>query len=162
MSNWLEWHGGECPIDPDTIVDVRFGDGSVDTDFAGCWDWGNMWSLDQLDITGYRVSKANSGPVLEPVDGEPEWFKVSPAARSIEHFASEVNPFAAAFIAESFRAHIDIGGEEPPTEDMFCIVMRLIRCRQIDAYVRLQGDRTEVRFAFTDRPYPGSGGRTVH
>jgi len=148
MSNWLEWHGGECPIDPDTIVDVRFDDGSIDTDFAGCWDWSSNGLLAESDITAYRVSKLNSGPVIEPVSGQPGWFNISGATRDYDHFASEVGETAASYVAECFRTHL---GEEAAREDrgfILALVVRLIRAGALEARVRLDENATEARFSF--------------
>lgn len=52
---WIEWKGGECPVDRKTIVDVRFrlGDTVLAT-VAGEWAW--MYSPDNDgDIVAYRI-----------------------------------------------------------------------------------------------------------
>lgn len=41
MSDWIEWKDGECPVDGDAIVDVRFGDGTADSDSSAfLYHWG--------------------------------------------------------------------------------------------------------------------------
>lgn len=51
---WIEWKGGECPVPPETRVDVKNGRGWVHTRYpAESWNWGhrgNSW-----DIVAYRV-----------------------------------------------------------------------------------------------------------
>lgn len=62
---WIEWTGGECPVEPETRVDVVFRDGAQwDSYFAGhlddldatmsCW----RHTADDGDIIAYRVVRA--------------------------------------------------------------------------------------------------------
>ena len=40
MTDWIEWHGGERPVDASAIVDVSFGIGRpFATGIASWWDW---------------------------------------------------------------------------------------------------------------------------
>lgn len=55
MTNWIEWHGGECPVPAGTKVDVKFRDGKQSTNLAGRWNYcweneGGHW-----DIIAYRI-----------------------------------------------------------------------------------------------------------
>lgn len=53
---WIEWGGGVCPVDGETMVVVKFSDGRVYSGFcAQVWDW----SPDGVarDIIAYRVVK---------------------------------------------------------------------------------------------------------
>ena len=37
---WIKWHGGECPVPPETLVQVRFRDGTIEPVHASseyCW-----------------------------------------------------------------------------------------------------------------------------
>lgn len=57
-TDWIEWQGGECPVDPETRVDVRrtYGDqyyGLLACDAGG---WG--WRGSRRDIIAYRVVQA--------------------------------------------------------------------------------------------------------
>lgn len=55
--DWIEWDGGECPVDPDTRVDVRFRSGYIEyNDGAGelPWDHGGTFGT-AGDIVAYRV-----------------------------------------------------------------------------------------------------------
>lgn len=60
---WIEWSGGECPVDGDTIVDVRY---SLASKFIGSkasdFDWVNRY---RPFITHYRLHKS--------VEAKPEW-----------------------------------------------------------------------------------------
>lgn len=55
---WIEWDGGECPVDSDAIVDVRFRNHSplhVNNDRAGDFDWEHTGS--NADIIAYRLQQ---------------------------------------------------------------------------------------------------------
>ena len=51
--SWIQWYGGECPVAPDTVVDVRFHNLKTAIDFAGRFDWAR--DSVKLDIIAYRV-----------------------------------------------------------------------------------------------------------
>lgn len=57
---WIEWAGGECPVDNLRHVEVKLRDGFINsTSLAGELGWG--WCLDEewaeSDIIAYRVVK---------------------------------------------------------------------------------------------------------
>ncbi|HBU8799205.1 TPA: hypothetical protein MDE43_004757 [Klebsiella pneumoniae] len=53
---WIEWGGGECPVNHSEMVDVIFGHGGrMSTNIAGCWRW-NHGGTDS-DIIAYRLHK---------------------------------------------------------------------------------------------------------
>lgn len=65
QTDWIEWQGGECPVDGRTRVDVRFRDGTLWTNRAAgslarndddenYWIWEPTSPED--DIIAYRVS----------------------------------------------------------------------------------------------------------
>ena len=54
MNDWIEWHGGECPVDAGTSVDLKFADGEVvENDIASRqrWDSNDRY----YKIIAYRV-----------------------------------------------------------------------------------------------------------
>ena len=53
---WTEWNGGGCPVPPDTVVEVRFFDGSVVRNRAGEWDycWKGKKDFPSM-IAAYRI-----------------------------------------------------------------------------------------------------------
>lgn len=51
---WIEWKGGECPVDNDSLVDVKFPDGSEYFNTDAYWDWS---SESDTPISHYRQSK---------------------------------------------------------------------------------------------------------
>lgn len=59
MGEWIEWNGGECPVDPETVVEVKFRGPAVgmepDRDLAEatCFYW--LHDNDCSDIIAYRV-----------------------------------------------------------------------------------------------------------
>lgn len=66
QTDWIEWQGGECPVDGHTRVDVRFRDGKVSADEpAAFWAsgttcfWkheGGIFSGHGADIIAYRIA----------------------------------------------------------------------------------------------------------
>lgn len=56
---WIEWEGGECPVDPESMVVVKLRNGQIwlagDAVMARNLDWSNEDS--SLDVVGYRLSK---------------------------------------------------------------------------------------------------------
>ena len=56
---WIEWNGGECPVDDDSLVDVRFPDGSEYFNTDADWDWSNA---SDTPISHYRPSKKEDKP----------------------------------------------------------------------------------------------------
>lgn len=53
---WIEWHGGECPVDSDAIVEVRYRSPNpyqYNNDRAGDFEWAHTGS--GCDIIAYRV-----------------------------------------------------------------------------------------------------------
>lgn len=64
---WISWDGGECPVNFNVGVDVKFKDGEVVPDnMARHWDWchGNLGGA---DIIAYRIVKAP----------EPQWLPLT-------------------------------------------------------------------------------------
>jgi hypothetical protein len=53
-NGWIEWRGGECPVDPHTPVDVRFYGGKTDTTHVAV-DWYWHGCGDVGSIFAYRV-----------------------------------------------------------------------------------------------------------
>lgn len=157
MTEWINHTGQDCPIDPDTIVDVRFHDGEVDTDFAGCWDWTGTME----DIAAYRVSKANSGPLLEAVESGDGWFKVTPVARSLEQLAEVVGEPTALMVAGCIRDHKVFESEVFEPDYMFLVVMRLIRRGDIEVRVFLDGSSPEISVSFA-HVCSDCAGRVLH
>lgn len=52
---WVEWKGGECPVPPETKVQIQFSDGDDDICVASrlWWEWKSGGSAG--DIVAYRV-----------------------------------------------------------------------------------------------------------
>ena len=53
MSEWIEWSGGECPVPPHTMVEVRYQDGSTDHWLSHTVNWDQEGT--SADIVAYRV-----------------------------------------------------------------------------------------------------------
>lgn len=65
VGEWIEWEGGECPVNPDTRVEVKFRDGGREGstpasywadggDVFNCWKHADTSS----DIIAYRVVRS--------------------------------------------------------------------------------------------------------
>ena len=52
MTDWIEHTGDTCPVDPETVVFVRYGSGLVEKDRADGFPW---WMRNPAGITHYRI-----------------------------------------------------------------------------------------------------------
>jgi hypothetical protein len=52
MTEWIEHTGDTCPVDPETVVEVRYGSGLVEKDRANGFLW---WMRNPAGITHYRI-----------------------------------------------------------------------------------------------------------
>lgn len=62
ITNWIDWAGGECPIDLYTFVETRFRNGGTSIAPALHWidQWSNRWEhkgpIRDEDIIAYRLA----------------------------------------------------------------------------------------------------------
>lgn len=69
---WVEWKGGECPVEEDVIVDVKTRGGEVEFSKARCWNWSHEQGscIQSRQIVAYRLHRAAreefEAPELEP------------------------------------------------------------------------------------------------
>lgn len=55
-NKWIPWNGGECPVDCDTMVTVKFRDGDIfKHKSANYWDWSHYGAA--VDIIAYKIVK---------------------------------------------------------------------------------------------------------
>lgn len=57
-NGWIQWHGGECPVDSDAIVEVKYrwhNQHQYSNDRAGDFDWAHTGS--SSDIIAYRLQQ---------------------------------------------------------------------------------------------------------
>jgi len=69
-NDWIEWAGGECPVEGSVLVDTRFRRGNVIERLeAGFWYWSHASNRRDKpsDIIAYRVVSAG---LKEPGGGE--------------------------------------------------------------------------------------------
>lgn len=56
---WIEWSGGECPVEESVLVDVKFRDGSIHkAQRANYYEWGHVrphFATTGCDIIAYRL-----------------------------------------------------------------------------------------------------------
>lgn len=56
---WHGWNGGECPVHPDTVIDVcLYDDGEVTGETAEQW----FWNAEDTRIRAFRVVQRHDGP----------------------------------------------------------------------------------------------------
>ena len=53
MSDWIEWKGGECPVDGEATVEIKCEYGDTCIDIAKKFDWKHLNV--ETDIVAYRV-----------------------------------------------------------------------------------------------------------
>lgn len=77
VDDWIEWGGGECPVNASEVVDVIFGRGGImSTNIADCWRWNHSGT--DSDIIAYRLhqpqkveqAKADDEAVLNECIGQ--------------------------------------------------------------------------------------------
>lgn len=59
---WIEWKGGECPVDGETLVSVKFrgswlGSEGTHAVAATAFDWHHMVPAQKDDIVSWRLAK---------------------------------------------------------------------------------------------------------
>jgi hypothetical protein len=64
---WIEWKGGECPVDGDVVVEVKFRAGGNGSEKALYYRWAS-WNS-HADIIAYRV--VMQAPTIEAKPAEP-------------------------------------------------------------------------------------------
>jgi hypothetical protein len=52
MTDWIKHTGNTCPVDPETVVEVRYGSGLVESHRANELPW---WMLSKAGVTHYRI-----------------------------------------------------------------------------------------------------------
>jgi len=68
---WHGWNGGECPVHPKSVVDVKFNDGEeCEEEEAEVWDWETHF----VKIIAFRVTK----PYVEPPKPREFWINEYP------------------------------------------------------------------------------------
>jgi len=64
---WIEWKGGECPVEKDVLVGLRMRDGDIATvSPSGMFRWSHIGSC--ADIIAYRLHKQEHPTGIEPTD----------------------------------------------------------------------------------------------
>lgn len=66
-SKWIKWEGGECPVDPDKFVRVKFRGyeklsekcGYSPANFANRFDWSHPSERLGGDIVAYKILELN-------------------------------------------------------------------------------------------------------
>lgn len=53
MTEWITWNGGKCPVEPETVVEVKLRDAAGPIGEAASRYWG--WRGSPFDIVAYRV-----------------------------------------------------------------------------------------------------------
>jgi hypothetical protein len=53
---WCKWAGGECPVDPQSTVQIRLREGLIGDSQAGNVSWQHLGN--DVDVIEYRMSRA--------------------------------------------------------------------------------------------------------
>lgn len=70
---WHGWNGGECPVHPESKVEVvLYGASPADWDFAGQYYWKHNSAISTDSIVAFRVTK----PYVEPRKPQEFWVNV--------------------------------------------------------------------------------------
>jgi hypothetical protein len=95
MSDWIEWNGGECPVDSQTMVEIRFrSSDDIYKALAGDYYWGPL--ADGAPITAYRIAEPEQDPSPDMVNHPPHY-----TAGGIEC----IEAIRAALTPDEFRGH---------------------------------------------------------
>lgn len=96
---WIEWKGGECPVEDDVIVDVKTRDGEIEFDSAYFWNWSHERDscIHPRQITAYRLHKSEKQKSTAVGDDETnlaakeelEALELDPTKPTIEQLAAD-------------------------------------------------------------------------
>lgn len=89
MGDWIEWSGGERPVPPDTMIEVRFRNGGLNpVSSAGEWTWAWMDCGDPYDIAAYRV--VSEPPKPDMVNSPPHY--TDGGIEAIDYIEAKLGP----------------------------------------------------------------------
>ena len=89
MTDWIGWKGGECPVPPDTMVEVRLRDGrELFPSLARGWYWVWTGGGDPYDIVAYRVISEPAKPDM--VNSPPHY--TDGGIETIDYIAAKLGP----------------------------------------------------------------------
>lgn len=100
---WIEWAGGECPVHPDTRVEIEYRDGDPTSSFGSAYGW--RWNHQGTagDIVRYRI-------VRPPLDFHTSGVRADDVQVAGDHYKTlEVQPWAAMqswMTAEQFAGYL--------------------------------------------------------
>ena len=69
--NWHGWNGGDCPVHPESVVEVELFSGGKAAKYnsAGLYSWVHIWAYPYDNIVKFRVTK----PYVEPPKPREFW-----------------------------------------------------------------------------------------
>ncbi len=59
---WIEWNGGECPVPPRTIVEIKTNGGAVYETLASSLSWAHSDMYPLMNIVAYRIVEPVGNP----------------------------------------------------------------------------------------------------
>lgn len=111
---WIEWSGGECPVDGESIVDVEFNSGNIFSGVAKGLSWRHEWKYS--NVIAYRLHKPEVKPefcesVMRSIP-EPKPFKCSYDPRlislaNVRIVDESIDDLCAKVTEENKHHHID-------------------------------------------------------
>lgn len=111
MNDWIEWHGGECPVPAGERIDIRFRGGTYeDYQPSEGWRWTHVGGA--YDIVAYRISKPAEPPKPDTSAEDALWHgyaqavlgvfvRFAPSGGTIDEVTNSAAAVADAMIAEA-------------------------------------------------------------
>jgi hypothetical protein len=156
--DWIEHTADTCPVDPDTVVEVRLRGGYVrPADKAGDMDWGSFWVASfrpplgspiqhPLDVTHYRIITPAKPP--EPEMVKSDWIKFTMSdGRPARYRVTAIGPNGAVPPTDdapevTFKCPL-LEDPEPEMTEPDLITLRL-ECLKIAVHIAQKLDVTEM------------------
>ena len=130
---WIQWTGGECPVDPESEVEIRLRDGDVNKGKAGVWFWLHDMCHADRNIIAYRLAQqAGESEFAEsPAPTAPAILEAA-AGHMRDRAATYDNPEGERSMARAVQAFNAIAGKNLTTAEgwLFMAVLKQVRAFQ--------------------------------
>ena len=65
MTTWIEWKGGECPVDGNVVVEIKLSDGLVSEGSADIWNWNVDAGIARYRVVGAKEETEPEKPLTK-------------------------------------------------------------------------------------------------
>ena len=119
MNYWNEWKGGERPVPPDTMVEIRLRDGQECPAFQASrliWSWTKNSGISYADIVAYRV--VSDPPKPDMVNSPPHY--TDGGIEAIDYIKAKLGPdgFRSFCLGNALKYISRAGKKGSATEDL--------------------------------------------